>query len=207
MSNTIFLGPPGSGKGTHAEKASKAMGIPRLSTGDMLREHIKNGTPLGREAKAFMEAGQLVPDTLVIEMLKERLTQPDCANGVIFDGFPRTERQAEELAEVICVDRVLNLSIDDEKIVSRMKGRRVCPNCGFTSHTSWLMDRTACEACGTTLIMRKDDAPETVLERLHVYHEQTKPLIAYYENKGILRTVDAEGDVREIEDRVQEALR
>ncbi len=207
MSNIIFLGPPGSGKGTHAEKASKAMGIPRLSTGDMLREHMKKDTPLGREAKAFIEAGQLVPDALVIEMLKERLAQPDCVRGVIFDGFPRTERQAEELAEVASIDRVLNLYIEDEKIADRMKGRRVCPSCGFTSHTSWLGERTDCEECGTGLVMRKDDVPETVLARLQVYHEQTKPLIAYYEHRGILRTVDADGDVREIEDRVREALR
>ncbi len=206
MKNVIFLGPPGSGKGTHAEKASKAMGIPRLSTGDMLREHIKKDTPLGREAKAFIEAGQLVPDTLVIEMLKERLAQPDCAGGAIFDGFPRTERQAEELAEIAKIDRVLNLSIEDESIVRRMEGRRVCPGCGFTSHTSWLNGKDVCEQCGTGLVQRKDDAPETVLERLRVYHAQTKPLIDFYRRQGILYTVDTDGDVQDVTVRVMEAL-
>lgn len=204
--NIIFLGPPGSGKGTHAQKISESMGIPRLSTGDMLRENMGKGTPLGLEAKAFVEAGKLVPDQLVIDMLKERMQQPDCANGVIFDGFPRTVRQAEELDGITSIDRVLNLDIADEAIVERMAGRRVCPVCGYTSHTSWLGDSLTCPKCGATMTMRKDDAAETVLERLRVYHEQTKPLIDYYQQRGILKTVNSDGDVADVEKNVREAL-
>ncbi len=207
MANIIFLGPPGSGKGTHAEKAAAAMGIPRLSTGDMLREHMKQGTQLGREAKSFIEAGQLVPDAVVIGMIKERITQPDCAKGVIFDGFPRTEAQAEALSQIAAIDRVLNLEIADEAIVNRMKGRRVCAACGFTSHVSWLDGKEDCPQCGEKLTIRKDDAPETVLNRLEVYHAQTKPLIAYYQAKGVLVSVETDGPVEEVEQRVREALR
>lgn len=206
MKHIIFLGPPGSGKGTHAEKASKLLGIPRISTGDMLREHMKGDTPLGREAKGYMEAGQLVPDALVIKMLKERLSTPECANGAIFDGFPRTGPQAEALAEVVPIDAVINLEIADQAIVDRMKGRRVCPKCGFTSHTSWLGRKTDCEKCGSDLVIRSDDQPETVLARLRVYHEQTKPLIAYYKERGLLRSVNSEGDVTDVEERVRKAL-
>lgn len=202
----IFLGPPGSGKGTHAQQISEAMGIPRLSTGDMLRENMKSGTTLGLEAKRYVESGQLVPDALVIEMLKERLTQDDCAQGVIFDGFPRTQPQAEALEEVVSIDAVVNLEIPDESIVKRMAGRRVCPACGFTSHTSWLDGRTDCGQCGAELTMRDDDAPETVLARLTVYHAQTKPLIAYYDQRGLLRRVSSEGDVADVHARVREAL-
>lgn len=204
--NIIFLGPPGSGKGTHAQRVSEAMGIPRLSTGDMLRENIKQGTALGAEAKAYMDAGKLVPDTLVIDMLKERLTQPDCANGVIYDGFPRTVPQAEALAQITTIERVLNLDIADAAIVRRMAGRRVCPACGFTSHIDWMGDSLACKKCGTLMEQRADDAPETVLERLRVYHEQTAPLIAYYKQQGLLRTVDSTGDVEDVARNVREAL-
>lgn len=206
MANIIFLGPPGSGKGTHAEKASKAMGIPRLSTGDMLRENMKSGTKLGEEAKAFVESGKLVPDEVIIGMIGERMKADDCKNGVIFDGFPRTLAQAEALKDIAGIDLVLNLVIADERIVSRMSGRRVCPVCGETSHTS-LMQGTACQTCGAEMIIRKDDAPETVLERLRVYHAQTKPLIDYYEKLGLLRSVDSDGTLPEAEARVREALR
>ncbi len=202
----IFLGPPGSGKGTHAGKASDSLGLPRLSTGDMLREHMKNDTALGRRAKGFVEAGQLVPDALVIEMIRERLQAPDCANGAIFDGFPRTETQAEELAKIVPIGKVLNLAIADESIVNRMKGRRVCPKCGHTAHTSWLNGKTDCPDCGTALTIRSDDMPETVLARLSVYHAQTKPLIHYYETRGLLVTVDTDGEVRDVEERVRKAL-
>lgn len=203
--NVIFLGPPGSGKGTHAEKCSQALGIPRLSTGDMLREQVKNQTPLGLEAKAFMDAGQLVPDEVILGMVRERIQEPDCENGCIFDGFPRTEPQAVALSEILPVDIVLNLSLSDEAIVDRMKGRRVCPDCGHTSHTSWLKGKD-CPECGFTMIIRSDDMPETVLKRLQVYHAQTKPLIDYYDQKGLLRTVDSCGDVSEVFQRVREAL-
>ena len=206
MRNIIFLGPPGSGKGTHAEKVSRAMGIPRLSTGDMLRENIKQGTLLGKEAQGFMEAGELVPDEVIIGMIRERLTEPDCANGVIFDGFPRTIAQAEALKGILAVDTVLNLTIADERIVDRMSGRRVCPACGETSHTS-LMQGSDCSSCGAQMTQRKDDAPETVLERLRVYHAQTKPLIDYYGALRILRSADSDGSLEEATARVQEALR
>lgn len=204
--NIIFLGPPGSGKGTHAQKISESLGIPRLSTGDMLRENMKQETPLGIEAKTYVEAGKLVPDQVVIDMIKARMQEPDCKDGVIFDGFPRTERQAEELDEIVKIDRVLNLDIADEAIVNRMAGRRVCPVCGYTSHTSWMGDSLECPKCGAVMELRKDDAPETVLERLRVYHAQTKPLIEYYQKRGVLKTVDSDGDVADVEARVREAL-
>lgn len=205
--NIIFLGPPGSGKGTHAQRISEAMGLPRLSTGDMLRENMKMGTPLGQEAKAFVDSGKLVPDELVLDMLKARLSEADCANGVIFDGFPRTERQAEELDTITTIDRVINLDIDDAAIVKRMAGRRTCPACGFTSHTDWMGEGLTCKKCGAVMTLRSDDAPETVLERLRVYHKQTQPLIDYYQRKGLLQTVDSEGDVEAVAGRVREALK
>lgn len=206
--NIVFLGPPGSGKGTHAQKVSDAMGIPRISTGDMLRENMKLETPLGLEAKAFVESGKLVPDELVIDMLKERIAERDCAKGVIFDGFPRTARQAEELDQITTIDRVVNLNIDDAAIVRRMAGRRVCPACGFTTHVDWMgqTETLACKRCGGVLEMRADDAPETVRERLRVYHEQTQPLIDYYSKKGLLHTVDTDAEVEEVEQRVRKAL-
>lgn len=203
--NVIFLGPPGSGKGTHAEKCSQRMSIPRLSTGDMLREQVKSGSKLGLEAKAYMDAGQLVPDEVILGMIRERLQAPDCANGCIFDGFPRTTPQAEALAAIVRIDSVLNLSIADSVIVDRMKGRRVCPACGHTSHTSWMQGEN-CEKCGKTMIIRDDDQPETVLNRLRVYHAQTAPLISYYEQLGLLKTVDSDADVEEVARRVHEAL-
>ncbi|MCL1965211.1 MAG: adenylate kinase [Firmicutes bacterium] len=206
MPNIIFLGPPGAGKGTHAAQVSEIKGIPRLSTGDMLRAHMKGDTALGREAKAFVEAGQLVPDSLVIEMIRERLKEADCKDGVIFDGFPRTRAQAEALESIVQIDKVLNLVLSDEAIVERMKGRRVCPDCGYTSHTEWLKGSTDCQACGGTLVMRDDDAPETVLNRLRVYHQQTKPLIEYYSGKGLLRSVDSFGTVEEVAERMRKAL-
>lgn len=206
MRNIIFLGPPGSGKGTHAEKASRSMSIPRLSTGDMLREHMKQGTALGQEASAFVNSGNLVPDDVIIGMIRERLTDADCKGGVIFDGFPRTAAQAEALDGIAKIDLVINLEIDDDRIVSRMSGRRVCPACGHTSHTS-LMQGNGCAECKTEMIIRKDDVPETVKARLAVYHEMTKPLIDYYSKRGILRSVDSDGTLAEAEARVCEALR
>lgn len=206
MKNIIFLGPPGSGKGTHAEKISKLLGVPRLSTGDMLRENMKQGTRLGEEARALVESGQLVPDGVIIGMIQGRMREADCANGVIFDGFPRTLAQAEALSEIAKIDLVVNLEIEDERIVSRMSGRRVCPDCGATSHLS-LMQDARCTACGTEMIIRKDDAPETVRNRLSVYHTQTKPLIDYYGRQGLLKSVDSDGTLAEAEARVYEAVR
>ena len=205
MRNIIFLGPPGSGKGTHAEKISRAMGLPRLSTGDMLRENIRNGTPLGIEAQGYMDAGELVPDTVVIAMIRKRVLEPDCANGVIFDGFPRTIAQAEALKEIAPVDAVVNMTLADAQVVQRMSGRRVCPACGNTSHTDWMRD-SICALCGTEMTQRKDDAPETVLERLRVYHAQTKPLIDHYAAQNLLHSIDSGGPVTETEARVRGAL-
>lgn len=205
LKNVIFLGPPGSGKGTHAEKVSQSFGIPRLSTGDMLREQIKANTKLGMEAKKFMDAGQLVPDEIILGMVDQRLQEPDCANGCIFDGFPRTEPQAAALAVIVAIGCVVNMHIADEAIVERMQGRRVCPVCGHTSHLSW-MKNEACDRCNQTMVIRADDMPETVLNRLRVYHAQTKPLIDYYTKQGVLHTVDADGDVMEVAKRVYEAL-
>lgn len=204
--NIIFLGPPGSGKGTHAQRISEALGIPRLSTGDMLRENVKLDTPLGQEAKAYMDAGKLVPDQLILDMIQERLKEADTASGVIFDGFPRTEFQAEALGKIVSIDRVINLDIDDAAIVKRMAGRRACPACGFTSHTSWMGDGLTCKQCGAVMEMRADDAPETVLERLRVYHAQTQPLIDYYTKLNLLHTVDSDGDVEQVAARVREAV-
>lgn len=204
--NIVFLGPPGSGKGTQAQRLSAEMDIPRLSTGDMLREHMKQETPLGMEAKAYVEAGKLVADQVVIDMIKERIAEPDCAKGVIFDGFPRTIRQAQALDAIIHIDRVVSLDIADEAIVERMAGRRVCPACGYTSHINWMGDSLACPKCGAVMELRKDDAPETVLGRLRVYHEQTRPLIDYYAGKGLLKTVPSIGDVELIAQNVREAL-
>lgn len=204
--NVVFLGPPGSGKGTHARRVSASKGIPHISTGEMLREHIKQQTPLGKEAKVYMDLGRLVPDELVIDMLKERLADPQYKGGVILDGFPRTERQAEELDQAITVDHVINLDISDADIVERMAGRRVCPVCGYTSHITWMNGDMHCKKCGAIMVQRDDDQEVTVLERLRVYHIQTQPLIDYYTKRGVLRTVNALGEVDEIAQRVSEAL-
>lgn len=192
--NLIFLGAPGSGKGTQAERVGKWLNIPTLSTGDMLRGHMKNGTELGMQAKEHIDAGRLVPDDLVIAMLKDRLTQPEFQNGVILDGFPRTIKQAEALEGILQVDHVIHLDIPDETIVWRMAGRRVCPDCGATYHTSWEDYSENCRKCGAALAARDDDKPETVLHRLKVYHEQTAPLIDFYRSRGKLITIASEGN-------------
>lgn len=204
--NLIFLGPPGAGKGTHAQRMSIDLGIPHLSTGEMLRANIKAETELGKQAKGFIDAGELVPDQLVIDMLRERISQDDCKNGVIFDGFPRTVTQAQVLDTFVKIDHVINLEIPDEAIIDRMKGRRVCPKCGMTYHTS-LLQGTTCTSCGTELIIREDDRPETVQARLVVYHEKTQPLIDYYQAAGILRNVDSVGTIDGVYENIQGALK
>ena len=188
----IFLGAPGAGKGTQAEKVAAHLNIPTISTGAIIRAALKEGTEMGVAAKAYIEAGKLVPDEVVIGIIKERLANDDCKNGFILDGFPRTIAQAEALdAMGIEIDLVLNIFVDDATIVERMSGRRVCAACGATFHTVFnpSADGDKCDKCGAELTIRKDDKPEVVADRLNVYHKETEPLERYYEAKGILKTV------------------
>lgn len=204
--NIIFLGPPGAGKGTHAQILVKQLGIPQISTGEILRAAIREQTETGLKAKSYIDAGQLVPDDVVISIVKERLAQPDCTEGYILDGFPRTVYQAEELAKFAKIDVALNLSIDYQIIIERMSGRRVCPACGGTYNVKYLNGSNKCEKCGAELIQRKDDQPETVLNRLSVYEEQTAPLIDFYEKKGLLKTIECLGTLEENHEKVLKAL-
>lgn len=189
----ILLGPPGAGKGTQAEILINKLGVPQISTGDILRSAVKNGTPVGLKAKAFMDAGGLVPDDVIIGVVKERLTAPDCANGYIFDGMPRTIAQAEALDEQgVEIDAVVSLEVPDEVIVSRLGGRRTCPDCGMIFHIATKQPKTpdTCDACGAKLIIRKDDVEETIKNRLQTYHKETAPLIDYYAAKGKLKSIN-----------------
>ena len=188
--NIIFLGPPGAGKGTQAQKICDALNIPQISTGDILRRAMKEGTEPGLKAKSFIDAGQLVPDDVIIDIVKERLAMADCGNGYILDGFPRTVPQAEALDTFATIDTVIELDVADQVLVERLSGRRVCLKCGATYHLSMLNGETKCSKCGEELIQRDDDKAETVLNRLEVYHAQTAPLIGYYEKKGLLKKVD-----------------
>lgn len=207
--NIIFLGAPGAGKGTQAEIIADKYNIPTISTGNIIREALKNGTEMGLKAKAFIEAGQLVPDEVVIGIIKERLAKGDCENGFILDGFPRTIPQAEALDSMgINIDKVVDIEVPDEAIAERMTGRRVCPDCGASYH---LVNKKpakegVCDNCGAELVQRKDDAPETVADRLKVYHDQTEPLKGYYEKTGKLRIVEGLGDVADITANVIKAL-
>ncbi|WP_417109390.1 adenylate kinase, partial [Hominenteromicrobium sp.] len=183
----ILLGAPGAGKGTQAEVICKHLGIPAISTGNILREALKSGTEMGLKAKAFMDAGQLVPDEIVIGIIKDRLAEEDCKNGFILDGFPRTIPQAEALdASGVVIDRVIDIEVPDEKIVTRMSGRRVCEKCGSSYHVLYKQPSVEgkCDICGGTLVQRKDDHPDTVKERLEVYHTQTEPLKEFYSKQG-----------------------
>ena len=188
--NVIFLGPPGAGKGTQAVRVCERLGIPQISTGDILRRAIKEQTPTGLAAKAYIDKGELVPDSVVIDIVRERLAAKDCENGYILDGFPRTVPQAQALATFAKIDAVIDIEVSDEKLTERLSGRRVCLSCGGTYHVSRLNGSTTCEKCGATLIQRDDDKAETVLSRLKVYHAQTAPLIDFYAEQGLLRTVD-----------------
>ena len=205
----IFLGAPGAGKGTQADILAEKVGIPTISTGNMIREALKLGTEMGIKAKKFIEAGELVPDDVVIGIIKERLAKSDCQNGFILDGFPRTVPQAEALDKMgIELDYVISIEVPDEAIVERMSGRRVCAKCGASYHVAYnaSKDGVHCDKCGEELSVRKDDAPEVVLSRLEVYHSTTEPLKEYYSKKGKLKTVDGIGSVDEISSRTFKVL-
>lgn len=186
----IFLGPPGAGKGTQATGVSSHLRVPHISTGDMFRNAIKNQTPTGMEAKRYMDAGQLVPDSVVVAMVKERLAMDDCANGYLLDGFPRTVDQAEALEAIAAPDAVIDIEVPDEMLLERLTGRRVCPKCNGTFHITKLADEKVCPVCGDELYQRDDDKPATISNRLNVYHEQTAPLIGYYAGLGRLKRID-----------------
>lgn len=205
----IFLGAPGAGKGTQAEKTSKRLGIPTISTGVIIREAVKAETEMGKKAKKFIDAGQLVEDDVVIGIIKERLAKSDCQNGFILDGFPRTVPQAEALDSMgVTLDRVISIEVPDEVISERMSGRRVCSSCGSSYHVTDNPSRDGvhCDNCNTELTTRRDDAPEVVLSRLAIYHETTEPLKEYYAKRGILKTVDGNGPVEQTSARTLEAI-
>ncbi len=207
--NIIFLGPPGIGKGTHAEIVAKTYGIPRIATGEILREEIKKGTKLGNEVKAYMEAGELVPDELVIDIIKKRISQKDCEKGFVLDGFPRTEMQAEELDRITNIDLVLNLVAPHEVIIERITGRLTCRKCGAIYHIKNIPPKRegVCDRCGGELYRREDQSEKAVEKRLEIYEERTKPLIEYYRKKGILVEVNVEGEKDEVAERIDKAIR
>ena len=186
----IFLGPPGAGKGTQAAGVSAHLRIPHISTGDMFCAAIANETPTGLEAKRYIDLGQLVPDSVVIDMVRERLSESDCAGGYLLDGFPRTVEQAEALDKICAPDAVVDIDVPDERLLARLTGRRVCRKCSGTFHITKLADQNVCPVCGGEVYQRDDDKPATISNRLKVYHEQTAPLIGYYSEQGKLRRID-----------------
>ena len=201
----IMLGAPGAGKDTQAKMIADKYSIPHISTGDIFRANIKNGTELGMEAKKYMDQGQLVPDELTVRILLDRVAQDDCKNGYVLDGFPRTIPQAEVLDSELTklgdkIDYAINVDVPDENIVKRMSGRRACVTCGATYHIVHIPPKQEgiCDKCGSKLILRDDDAPETVLKRLGVYHDQTQPLIDFYNGKNVLKTVDGTVDSADV---------
>ena len=207
--NLILLGAPGAGKGTQAEIICETYKIPAISTGNIIREALKSGTEMGLKAKSYMDAGQLVPDEVVIGIIKDRLAQDDCKNGFILDGFPRTIPQAEALDKMgIVIDKVIDIEVPDEKIVQRMSGRRVCEACGASYHMDYKPPKEAgkCDRCGGELVIRKDDQPETILERLKVYHELTEPLKDYYKGTGKQVIVEGQEEVEDTKALVRAAL-
>lgn len=193
--NIIFLGPPGAGKGTQAQRICHALNIPQISTGDILRRAIKEQTATGLKAKEYIDAGKLVPDDVIIDIVKDRLAMDDCRNGYILDGFPRTVPQAEALEGFAKIEVVIDLAVADEVLIERLSGRRVCLKCGATYHVSRLNGATVCEACGDALIQRDDDKAETVLNRLNVYHQQTAPLVDFYRERELLKVIDGAQDM------------
>ena len=209
----VLLGAPGAGKGTQAKALSEKLSVPHISTGDIFRANIKGNTPLGVKAKEYIDKGQLVPDELTVEIVKERLVNPDCCNGFILDGFPRTIPQAEYLDKVlndmkIELDATLLINVKDDDIIKRMSGRRTCPNCGASYHIIFNPTKVEgiCDDCNTPVIQRADDAPETVLSRLETYHKQTQPLISYYEKAGKLKVAEGADEVEQTTARVYKVL-
>lgn len=201
----VMLGAPGAGKGTQAKMIAEKYGIPHVSTGDIFRANIKNGTELGKEAKQYMDQGKLVPDELTVKILLDRVAQGDCKNGYVLDGFPRTIPQANVLDEALTklgdkIDYAVNVDVPDDNIINRMGGRRACVACGATYHIVYNAPKTEgiCDVCGKELIIRDDDQPETVKNRLKVYHDQTQPLIDFYEGKGVLKSVDGTADMKDV---------
>ena len=204
--NIIFLGPPGAGKGTQAQIVCQRLGIPQVSTGDMLRAAIAAGTEMGLKAKEYMDQGQLVPDEVVIGIVKDRLADADCQKGYILDGFPRTVEQAAALGTFAKIDVAINLDVPDDVLVKRLSGRRVCPLCGAPYHVDRLNGETVCRADGTPLIQRDDDKAETVLNRLAVYHQKTAPLIDYYREAGLLKNIGGGLSLEEISEDIFRTL-
>lgn len=205
----MFLGPPGAGKGTQAQRIADDFAIPQISTGDMLREARRKGTELGRKAGAFMDAGDLVPDDVVIGIVRERLDEPDAANGFILDGFPRTVGQAEALESMgVELDGVVSIRVSEEEVVRRLAGRLSCPNCGASFHSEFNEPQNdgTCDQCGGELVRRPDDEPEAIRQRLQSYEGKTQPLVSFYRERGKLLEVDGEGAPDEVESRIRSAI-
>ena len=209
----VMLGAPGAGKGTQAKMIAEKYSVPHISTGDIFRANIKNGTELGKEAKTYMDKGALVPDELTVRILLDRVAQPDCANGYVLDGFPRTIPQAEVLDAELTklnekIDYAINVEVPDENIIKRMSGRRACVTCGATYHIEHIPPKKEgiCDKCGSELILRDDDKEATVNNRLSVYHEQTQPLIDFYNNKGVLRNVDGTVEMMQVFEAITKIL-
>lgn len=203
----ILLGAPGSGKGTQAGYISERLNIPHISTGDIFRENMKNKTPLGLKVKEVMDNGNLCPDDLTIELIKDRLAKPDCKNGYLLDGFPRNINQARALDDFAAPDKVLDIQVDFERIEKRITGRRSCLACGGTFHVDFIGNTDLCPDCGGELVTRKDDTPKTVKTRLSVYQTQTEPLIDYYTEQGKIIVVDGNGEIETVKSSVKEALK
>ena len=203
--NIVFLGPPGAGKGTQAKIICEKLNIPQISTGDMLRAEMREGTDLGKAAQGYISRGELVPDDVIIGMVKTRIQQPDCAQGFLFDGFPRTVAQADALSAICCIDRVINIDVPFERLVARISGRRMCPDCGAAYHVSSYAD-TSCAKCGGKLYQRDDDKEETVQNRLRVYEAQTQPLIDYYASRDMLSTVNGDQAIDVVAQEIVEAI-
>jgi adenylate kinase len=208
MPKFIILGPQGSGKGTHGTFIAELFGIPLISTGEIFRQEVRKESELGKKIKEYVEQGKLVPDDIVIEVLKERLSQEDCKNGFILDGFPRTLAQAEALDKITTIDLVIYLDVTKETIIERLSGRRTCKNCGAIYHIKFIPPKQEgiCDKCGGELYQRDDDKPEIIEERLKNFELMTKPLLDYYESKGILRKIDGNGERDEVDDRIKELL-